>query len=299
MAVPSFQKFLLPLLRAYADGKDHRPREMINPMAKQQGLSEEDISELLPSGTQTKLENRVKWALYYLFRAGLLHRPERGIYSISEEGRAVLANPPSLIDRQSLSKYPSFREFQSKTKIVPNTDDPPVNLTPDEQIENAYRELNETLVSDLKDQTAMMNPYSFEQLVIDLLFAMGYGGSREEAAQVTKKSADEGIDGVIDQDRLGLDVIYVQAKRWKDQVGRKEIQSFIGALAGKQANKGVFITTSNFSSHASDYAHSVSQKVILIDGTRLAELMVEHDIGVSTKRNLLIKRINSVYFEDD
>ena len=268
-------------------------------MAKQLDLSEEDIAELLPSGTQTKLKNRIQWALYDLFRAGLLHRPVKGKYSISLEGRALLKDPPSRIDRKFLSKYPSFQEFLSKTKSEPIIDDLPVNLTPDEQIGNAYRELNETLISDLKDQTAMMNPYSFEQLVINLLFAMGYGGSREEAAQVTKKSADEGIDGVIDQDRLGLDVIYVQAKRWKDQVGRKEIQSFVGALAGKQANKGVFITTSNFSSHARDYAHSVSQKVILIDGTRLAELMIEHNIGVSTKRTLQIKRIDSGYFEDD
>ena len=144
-----------------------------------------------------------------------------------------------------------------------------------------------------------MDPSIFEQLVVDLLFAMGYGGSREEAARVTKMSAGEGIDGVIDQDRLGLDVIYLQAKRWKDQVGRKEIQSSVGALAGKQANKGVFIKTSNFSSHAIDYAQGVSQKVILVNGTRLAEFMIEHDLGVSTKRTLQIKRIDSGYFEDD
>ena len=299
MAVPEFQKFHLPLLQACADGKVHRSKEMVNPMAKQLDLSEEDIAELLPSGTQTKLKNRIQWALYDLFRAGLLHRPVKGKYSISLEGRALLKDPPSRIDRKFLSKYTSFQEFQSKTNIVPNTDDLPVNLTPDEQIESAYRGLNETLISDLNAQTAVINPYRFEQLVIDLLFAMGYGGSREEAARVTEKSADEGIDGVIDQDRLGLDVIYVQAKRWKDQVGRKEIQSFVGALAGKQANKGVFITTSNFSSHARDYAHSVSQKVILIDGTRLAELMIEHNIGVSIKRTLQIKRIDSGYFEDD
>jgi restriction system protein len=260
----------------------------------------------LPSGTQKKLENRVNWSLYDLFRAGLLQRPLKGKYSISEEGRALLVNPPSRIDRQFLSKYPSFQKFTSttnkssnSTKAGKNIIDPSEILTPDEQIGNAYRVLNDTLVSELKDQMAKMDPYIFEQLVIDLLFAMGYGGSREEAAKVTKKSADEGIDGVINEDRLGLDVIYVQAKRWKDQVGRKEIQSFVGALAGKQANKGVFITTSNFSIHANDYAQSVSQKVILINGTRLAELMIEHNVGVSTDRNIQIKRIDSDYFEED
>ena len=299
MSVPEFQEYHLPLLQAFADGEVHRSREMVTPMAEQFNLSEEDISELLASGTQTKLENRVQWAIYHLFRAGLLHRPTRGSYSISKEGRAVLVNPPPRIDRQYLSKYPSFQEFQSIKRKEPGNLPGPVDLTPDEQIGNAYQVLNETLVSDLKDRMAKMDPYIFEQLVLDLLSAMGYGGSREEAAKVTKKSADEGIDGVINEDRLGLDVIYVQAKRWKDQVGRKEIQSFVGALAGKQANKGVFICTSNFSNHARDYADSVPQKVILIDGTRLAELMIEHDIGISTERTIRIKRIDSDYFKED
>ena len=299
MSVPEFQEYHFPLLQAFADGEVHRSREMVTPMAEQFNLSEEDISELLPSGTQTKLENRVQWAIYFLFRAALLHRPARGSYSISEEGRAVLVNPPPRIDRQFLMKYPSFQEFQSIKGKKPGDAPEPAGLTPDEQIGDAYREVNETLISDLKDRMAKMDPYIFEQLILDLLSAMGYGGSREEAAKVTKKSADEGIDGVINEDRLGLDVIYVQAKRWKDQVGRKEIQSFVGALAGKQANKGVFISTSNFSNHARDYTDSVPQKVILIDGTRLAELMIEHDIGVSTERTIRIKRIDSDYFEED
>jgi restriction system protein len=165
-------------------------------------------------------------------------------------------------------------------------------------IGNAINQIGDSLRTELLDQLLAIDPFRFEQIVIDLLFGMGYGGSREEAAQVTKKSGDEGIDGIINEDRLGLDVIYVQAKRWKDTVGRKEIQSFVGALAGKQANKGIFITTSNFASTATEYAQAVTQKVILIDGPRLADLMIEHDIGVSTTRTIALKRIDSDYFEE-
>jgi restriction system protein len=175
----------------------------------------------------------------------------------------------------------------------------PPNITPEELIEGAVENLRESLRDELLDQLSRVNPYRFEQVVIDLLFAMGYGGSRSEAAKVTKKSGDEGIDGIINEDRLGLDVIYVQAKRWKNNVGRPDIQSFVGALAGKQAQKGVFITTSSFGPGAVEYAAAVSQKVILIDGSRLADLMIEHGIGVATIRTVAIQRIDSDYFEDE
>lgn len=172
--------------------------------------------------------------------------------------------------------------------------------TPDELIDAAYNELNQSLADELIESMFVIDPYKFERLVVDLLFSMGYGGSRSEAAQVTKKSNDEGIDGIINEDRLGLDVIYVQAKRFQREttIGRNHIQSFVGALAGKQANKGVFITTSAFKKTAIEYANSVAQKVILIDGGRLAELMIEHNIGVSTVRTVELKRIDSDYFED-
>jgi restriction system protein len=215
-----------------------------------------------------------------------------------------LANPPKRIDRQFLARYPAFEKFATARRtptaapIPPEASRATAEETPDEQIEEAFRELNETLAVELAAQIAKMDPYRFEQLVVDLLFAMGYGGSREEAAKVTKKSGDEGIDGVINEDRLGLDVIYIQAKRWQAQVGRKEIQSFVGALAGKQAHKGVFITTSTFSQNAFEYARSVPQKVVLIDGDRLGSLMLEHNIGVSVARTLAIKKIDSDYFEE-
>lgn len=273
-------------------------------MAKQFNLTPEDVEETLPSGGQTKLQNRVNWALYDLFRAGLLNRVVKGQYVISEEGRKVLANPPPHIDREFLSKYPGFEKFSTTRKKAPAGQSEPAapaasraESTPDEQIDQAHAELNETLIAELAAQVAKMDPYKFEQLVVDLLSAMGYGGSKEEAAKVTKKSGDEGIDGVINEDRLGLDVIYLQAKRWQTQVGRKEIQSFVGALAGQQAHKGVFITTSSFSQQALQYARSVPQKVILIDGERLGALMVEHNVGVSVVRTLSIKKVDSDYFE--
>lgn len=259
---------------------------------------------MLPSGTQSTLQNRVNWALYDMFRAGLLDRPKKGHYTISDAGKKVLAAPPTKIDRAFLSQFPKFKEWTQKvsggsaTKDIPDKDGLLVDVTPDEQIEQAYQSLNTTLASDLLEQVGKMDPFRFEQLVVDLLFAMGYGGSRQEAAKVTKKSNDEGIDGVINEDRLGLDVIYIQAKRWKSTIGRQEVQSFVGALAGQQASKGVFITTSDFNSNASVYAKSVPQKVILIGGIRLAELMIEHNIGISITRTISLKRIDSDYFEE-
>ncbi len=304
MAIPEFQEFHLHVLREAGDGQVHRPREMAGRMAKKFDLSAADVAEILPSGTQTKVENRVNWALYDLYRAGLLDRPVKGRYSITDEGRKVLASPPPRIDRHFLSRYPSFKKFATTRRAAetaPTSQDEAISsgeVTPDEQIDQAFGELNETLVGELSAQVAKMDPYRFEQLVVDLLFSMGYGGSRAEAARVTKKSGDEGIDGVINEDRLGLDVLYIQAKRWQGQVGRKEIQSFVGALAGQQAHKGIFITTSTYSQHAVDYARSVPQKVILIDGDRLAALMIEHNIGVSVARTIAIKKIDSDYFEE-
>jgi len=268
-------------------------------------LTEEEMAEMLPSNTQRKWHNRVYWSCFDLYKAGLLDRPTKGNYQINDAGRKSLKEGPQQFSRKYLSEISKeFLKF-----ITPNQEKGlgkpmqpilfPESRTPDEQIESAFSQLNESLASELQDQMAKMDPFRFEQIVVDLLFAMGYGGSREEAAKVTKKSNDEGIDGVINEDRLGLDVIYVQAKRWQNTVGRKEIQSFVGALAGQQANKGVFITTSDFTQTATDYAKSVHQKVILIDGARLAELMIEHNIGVTTTRTISLKRIDSDYFEEN
>jgi restriction system protein len=305
MGVPNYQELMLPVLQVLNEHGEMHRSECARLVAEKIGLSPEDTEARLPSGKTTYINNRCGWARWYMLQAGLLDRPKRGYFSITAEGKTLLARNPSSIDNKTLEEYPSFvarvrkgvgRKSRSPKKIADEPDSP---LTPHEQIEKAEQELNNTLGAELCESMGKMDPYQFEQLVIDLLFAMGYGGSREEAAQVTPKGGDGGIDGIINEDRLGLDVIYVQAKRWQSNVGRPDIQNFVGALAGKQATKGVFITTSDFASGAKEYAETVTQKVILIDGSRLADLMIEHDIGVSTVRTIAIKRIDSDYFEGD
>jgi len=303
MAVPGFQEMFLPYLQCLADGEPHSNREIEAFIINAMNLSKEDQEEVLPSGQSTKVANRVGWTRTHLNKAGLTERVDWGVYKISDEGKKLLANLPEKLDLKHLDTIPRHKAwFHAPKKPKPdggktlggNSEQPP-----NERIEEAFQEINENLASDLLERMSKMDPFKFEQLVIDLLFAMGYGGSREEAAKITQKTNDEGIDGIINEDRLGLDVIYVQAKRWQNPVGRKEIQSFVGALAGKQANKGVFITTSGFGETAVTYAKAVQQKVVLIDGQRLAELMIEHNIGVSNIRTISLKRVDSDYFEEN
>jgi len=304
MAIPSYQDLMLPVLSVLAEHGSMKTSACADRVADQLGLSEEDKAEMLPSGSQRLVVNRTGWAAWYMKQAGLVDRPSRGMICATDDGKDLLAKKPAVINNKLLQTYPLFVERMKKQtpkggaadlgEQKPEEHDRP----PDERIEEAFSELNTSLASELQDQMAQMDSFRFEQLVVDLLFAMGYGGSREEAAKITKKSNDEGIDGVINEDRLGLDVIYVQAKRWQNTVGRREIQSFVGALASQQANKGVFISTSDFAQTALDYAKSVQQKVILIDGPRLAELMIEHNIGVTTTRTISLKRIDSDYFEE-
>jgi restriction system protein len=303
---------MLPVLRVLdAAGPEIHHRDCALSTAEAIGLTEEQRDATLPSGNQTYLHNRVGWAAWYMQQAGLVEKVRRGYWRITEEGRRLLATKPVAVNNSTLAQYPQFVERMrrkpdgneeadatgGRIEAAPTESAEPNEITPDEQIEQAYAQLNRTLASDLRDQMARMDPFRFEQLVVDLLFAMGYGGSREEAASVTRKTNDEGIDGIINEDRLGLDVIYIQAKRWQSTVGRIELQNFVGALAGKQAHKGIFITTSGFNQNAVTYARAVPQKVILIDGPRLAELMIEHNIGVSTVRTLALKRIDTDYFE--
>ncbi len=305
MPIPNFDDLRRPALELLSHlGSLTKISDVFELLAPKFHLTEEEIAEMLPSNSQRKWNNRVNWSCYDLYKAGLLDRPTKGCYQINDAGREALKDGPTQITRKYLSaiskdflRFVTLGKDKDEIKVVipsPDTGD----RTPDEQIEEAFSQLNSSLASELQDQMAKMDPFRFEQLVVDLLFAMGYGGSREEAAKVTKKSNDEGIDGVINEDRLGLDVIYIQAKRWQNSVGRKEIQSFVGALAGQQANKGVFITTGGFAQTATDYAKSVQQKVILIDGPRLAELMIEHNIGVTTTRTISLKRIDSDYFDE-
>jgi restriction system protein len=303
MPIPTYQEMMLPLLRVLdAAGKELHQKEYSTLTADALGLSEEQRQERLPSGLQTYVFNRAGWAGWYMQQAGLVEKPKKGHLRITDEGRKLLASNPMVIDNKVLSSYPSFVEKMRKASEDETATEPealqPSTLTPTDQIEQAELKLKAQLASDLLDLMGRMDPYRFEQLVVDLLFAMGYGGSRAEAAQVTKRSNDEGIDGIISEDRLGLDVIYVQAKRWQSTVGREPIQSFVGALAGKHANKGVFITTSDFHKNALDYAKGVTHKIILINGQRLAELMIEYGVGVSTVRTIALKRVDSDYFEE-
>jgi len=294
-------------MQFFADGKPHKVSELYEILAKHFNLTEEERNEVLPSGTQRRWHNRANWACYDLFRAGLLDRPKRGLYIITESGKEVAQQKPKIIDRDFLMQFPQFVEFLQATgtkktsgKVLDQENESTVkNKTPEELIGTAYGQLHAALRKEVLDLVKKMDPFRFEHLVIDLLVEMGYGGSREEAAHVTKASGDEGIDGVINEDRLGLDVIYVQAKRWQDTVGRKEIQSFVGALAGKKAQKGVFITTSGFKDTATEYAKDVHQKVILIDGERLADLMIKHGIGVAKSHSYEIKHVDSDYFDQD
>lgn len=306
MNLPSYQDLMLPLLRVLAEaGRELHQKEYAERVADAVGLTQEQRTAVFPNGTQTYIFNRTGWAGWYMQQARLVEKVRRGYLKITEEGLKLLATQPARIDNKVLAAYPSFVEKMRRnqgTETEPERDlaatAPANELTPTEQIEQAHQRLNQTLASELLELMAKMDPYKFEQLVVDLLFAMGYGGSRAEAAKVTKKSGDEGIDGIINEDRLGLDVIYIQAKRWQATVGRVEIQNFVGALVGKHATKGVFITTSDFNSNAAEYAKSVHHKVILIDGQRLAELMIEYGIGVSTVRTIALKRVDSDYFEE-
>ena len=241
----------------------------------------------------------------FLTKGGLISKIAPKTYRATEFGRDFLTKHPEVITDKDLQTIPGWEEAwntraKRQKELTSGEPAPRLDLTatPQERIESAFSELRDSLISDVLGQLAKVDPFRFEQVVLDLLIAMGYGGSRKEAAAVTQKTGDEGIDGVINEDRLGLDVIYIQAKRWKANVGRPEIQSFVGALAGKKASKGIFITTSVFHDHARDYAAGLHQKVILIDGQRLAELMIEHGIGVAEEHTYSVKKIDSDYFEE-
>lgn len=309
MAVPTWDDMIRPILEVAHD-RDITRRDAHTLMCDHFDLSESQRQERLPSGG-LRVANRAGWAITHLSKGGLIAKVKRGTYRITDRGRAFLSAHPGPISYQTMKDdVPEYQQAwqeameQKAEKRAGVTNEPDETesestTTPEEAIDRAVNSITVSLRSELMTQLREIDPYRFEQVVLDVLFAMGYGGSRQEAAQVTRKSNDEGIDGVINEDRLGLDVIYVQAKRWQNTVGRKEIQSFVGALAGKQASKGVFITTSDFNQNAVEYAGMVTQKVILIDGKRLADLMIEYEIGVSTIRTISLKRLDSDYFDEE
>jgi restriction system protein len=262
---------------------------------------------LLSSGVQPVFDNRVGWARTYLKKAGLIDSPKRAAFIITEEGKRVLSQNPSRIDVKFLRSYPSFIAFQSATRTESNTEDKslPANnsndRTPEENLEIAYQSLRKALAEELLDKVINLSPAFFERLVVELLVRMGYGGSIQDAGKAIGKSGDEGIDGIIKEDKLGLDVIYIQAKKWKPDnvVGRPELQKFVGALAGQGAKKGIFITTSSFTKDAREYMPRNETKIVLIDGGQLAQLMIDYNLGCSTQKTYEIKRIDNDYFDED
>lgn len=300
MSIPDYQDCMLPILELISDGQEHRMTDLTRSIADRFELSESDRAELLPSGAQTIIANRVAWAKTYLKKAGLLANPGRGIVSITFAGTQVLSTKPSRISNELLQQYPSFNEFRNR-EFSAESSSPQLkqSSTPEESIDAGYRELNAALADELLEKIRNCSPRFFEQLVVDLLVAMGYGGSLKDAGQAIGKSGDGGIDGIIKEDKLGLDVVCLQAKHWSQTVGRPEVQAFAGSMEGVRAKKGVLITTSSFSKDAEDYVQRIERKIVLLDGKSLTRLMIEHGVGVETVRTFAIKKVNFDYFEND
>jgi restriction system protein len=303
MPIPDYQTLMLPLLRFAADGSDHTTREAVEVLATEFQLTPAERNELLASGQQAIFNNRVGWANSYLKKAGLLESPRRGALRITARGKQILGDSPSRIDVKYLERFPEFIEFRDASRNnreTTTTETAAIALeqTPEEALELAHQRLRLSLAQDILNRILSCSSTFFERLVVELLVKMGYGGSRRDAGERIGQSGDGGIDGIIKEDRLGLDTIYIQAKRWQGSVGRPEIQKFVGALQGQRAKKGVFITTSSYTAEAIDYASRIDTKVVLIDGQLLANLMMDFDVGVSVSASYIVKRIDSDYFEE-
>ena len=298
--VPQYHTLMLPVLKVMGGGSEMTTSQMRDAVAEHLGLSTEALSQRLPSGTQSAFDNRMGWARTYLMKAGLLERPRRATYVISQSGKDLLSNPPAAIDTEFLRSYEQFNNFISTTKNgkqdLIESDDIDDDLTPEEQIEKGVRRIQRELQDEVLDRVKQLPPEGFEQLVLRLLVGMGYGGSMEDVQGVAR-GADGGVDGVVNQDHLGLDRIYIQAKRWEGSVGRPVIQGFVGALAGVGASKGVIMTTSTFAQPAQEYVKTLTdRRIILVDGKRMSELMLKHGIGVSTKQTFVIQRMDEDFF---
>ncbi len=294
---------MLPLLKYCGDQKEHFLREITDVLASQFKLTEEERRELLSSGQQTIFDNRVGWARTYLKKAVLLESVKRGTVKITERGLEVLRQNPNKINVNFLKRYPEFVDFQTikrdKKEQTENHLEKIEEKTPEEILGRAYENIQNTLAQELLSKVKISSPKFFENLVVQLLLKMGYGGSRKEAGETIGQTGDGGIDGIIKEDKLGLDVIYIQAKRWENVVGSKEVRNFVGSLVGQKANKGVFITASGFTKDALDYVKTIGHKVILIDGEKLAQLMIDYDVGVSETYSYKIKKIDLDYFEEE
>lgn len=303
--IPDYQSIMLPLLRYISDNKEHRMRVVTDELAKQFGVTEEEKKELLPSGAAPVFYNRTAWAKTYLKKAGLIDSPKQGIVFITKRGHEVLKKNPKSIDVKFLKQFSEFVEFQTSKRgddsiEVDSTEDISTQ-TPEEALETAYQKIRKSLAQDLINRVMTLSPAFYERLVVELLVKMGYGGSIKDAGRAIGKSGDEGIDGTIKEDKLGLDIIYIQAKRWQpgNVVGRPELQKFVGALAGQGAKKGIFITTSSFTRDALEYVPRNETKIVLIDGEQLAQFMIDYNLGVSSVNSYEVKRIDGDYFDEE
>ena len=307
MPVPDYQSLMLPLLRLAGRKKDETSTgEAVEVLAKDFNLTDAELKEMLPSGIQSAFVNRVGWASTYLKKSGLLEATRRGYYRITSRGEELLKKQPKAINVKLLKQYPDFIEFQqlkgtrggNKTSTSENAPDI-LTATPSEALESAYENLRNELADELLARLKKSTPSFFERAVVELLVKMGYGGSRIDAGKAIGKSGDGGIDGIIKEDKLGLDVVYIQAKRWdNNSVGRPDVMQFAGALQAQKANKGIFITTSRFTEDARNYVSQIGSKIVLIDGEQLTTLMIENDVGVSTVSLYPVKKIDTDYFDE-
>jgi len=305
MAIPKYHEFMKPILLLLKDETSHKRSDMYEKFAIQFRLTEEEKEEWLPSGKQQVYKNRIGWALTYLKKSNLIESPTRATFTITDSGKSVLKENPEVVDQEYLMKFDSFKGFKKNIDDPVNDDQQivvtPSGESPQDMLDRAYKAITSTLTDDVLNEVMNQSPDFLEKLVVDLLVTMGYGGSKIENSQVLGKTGDEGIDGVIKEDKLGFDKIYIQAKRWDVDrtVGRPEIQKFVGALTGQGATKGAFITTAGFSKDAKEYVSKQHAcKIVLIDGQTLAALMIEHNLGVSVESTYLIKKIDFDYFND-
>ncbi len=303
--IPDYQSIMLPLLRYISDSNEHKMRDVTDGLAEQLGVTENERKELLPSGAAPVFYNRTAWAKTYLKKAGLIDSPKQGIVVISKRGLEVLKKKPTFIDVKFLKQFSEFVEFQTtkgenETVGIDKVEEISTE-TPEEALETAYQKIRKSLAQDLLNKVITLSPAFFERLVVELLVKMGYGGSIKDAGRAIGKSGDEGIDGTIKEDKLGLDIIYIQAKRWQpgNTVGRPELQKFVGALAGQGAKKGIFITTSSFTRDALDYTPRNETKIVLIDGQQLAQYMIDYNLGVTSLNSYEVKRMDSDYFGEE
>jgi len=304
MAVPDYQTFMRPLLDVLSDGQVWKMRDLYARLATEFALTEADLAEMLPSGRQATYMNRIGWAKTYLLKAGAVHSPQRGVVEIAERGRQLLKQHPHGVSTRLLYTFPEFVQFQGADSAFGlQTEQPEIkttpapSLSPEEQFDALYTEFSRSLISDLLAQIQALTPTQFERLVVQVLVAMGYGGSVRDAGAALGKRGDNGIDGVVKQDPLGLDKIYIQAKQWTSNVGSQEVRNFSGSLTYHKATKGVLLTTADFSPSATDTARQIGN-IILIGGQQLAGLMVEYGVGVLTRSTYLVRRVDSEFFEE-